>query len=69
MTKPCLILYSSLYDRYEAYNEDGRRICHHANYDDCQIKASLYGYHPTDVPHNSRLGKTILDKIDERKTL
>lgn len=61
-SKPCLILRSPLPPhRYCAWNEDGRLIAHRTNYFALQLEVSFKDYAP--VPANSRLGRTILDKM------
>lgn len=62
--KPCIILWSKLHQRYEAYNEDGVKL-HHGSLLFLENAAPL-GFEV--VPLNSRLGHTILDKIDARKS-
>lgn len=69
--KPCIILWSELHQRYEAWNEDGMKITWHPEitmkgcYSLAGFLCYQIGYEV--VPLNSRLARTILDKIDQRK--
>lgn len=64
MNKPCVIVYSKTHLRYEAFNEDGRLLAYHyMTYHLLSLMVESMDYEP--IPLNSRLGRTILDKINQ----
>ncbi len=63
--KPCIILRANPGHGYSVFNEDGRYVVSFFNYLNCANYAMGQGY--TIVPHNSRVGKTILDKIERQR--
>ena len=68
--KPCIILWSKLHKRYEAWNEDRAKVARFDYIDQTGYKAvhmSLVNHDYEIIPLNSRLARTILDKIDQRK--
>lgn len=62
---PCIIIHNAALERYEAYNEDGRRICCESAPTGMIVALTghlaFLGY--DSVPLNSRLGRTIFDKL------
>jgi len=67
--KPCIIIWNELYERYEAFNEDGRLILIRDERfrDDAIDAVKQQGYYICGL--NSRIGRTILDKVKERRTI
>lgn len=67
--KPCIILWSKIYERYESFNEDGRLILiRDERFRDDAIEAiEQLGYYIVGL--NSRCGRTILDKVEERRMI
>ena len=62
MNSPAIILHNRALERYEAYNEDGRMITARTlPFGSFVWTLRCYGY--THVPLNSRLGRTIWDKL------
>lgn len=64
---PCLILHDRRFDSYEAYNDHGRLICRRSSYSACQLAAQSVGYDAT-IFYNSRLGRSIRDKVQPIQT-
>lgn len=63
--KPIIIIYNTAFDCYEAFNEDGRltyrRGTYHFLSDYISNNTSYY-----EVSLNSRIGRTILDKLNQK---
>lgn len=64
MSKACIIVYSKSHHRYEAFDENGSQIGYSPmTYHMLSLAAEAHGFEP--IPLNSRLGRTILDKINQ----
>lgn len=62
--KPCIIKWNSAHQRHEAFNEDGREVAYsHISYRMLEFDMQEREYEV--VPLNSRLGRTIQDKIEQ----
>lgn len=64
---PCLILHDRRFDAYKAYDEHGRFICRRSSYRICELAAESYNFE-NNIHFNSRLGRSIRDKVQPIKT-
>lgn len=64
--KPCIVRYSRLHQRFEAFDEFGRMICHSIVRDVLFDILQSYSVPFEQVSLNSRLGRTILDKVEHQ---
>jgi hypothetical protein len=66
MKKPCIILRSrrGIDDVFAAFNEDGRRVHRSSLYVALVAECHLQDYEV--APLNSRIGRTICDKLEQK---
>ena len=61
----CLILWNRVFERYECFNESGYSARATGSFEDVQKLVQSWGY--KEVPINSKIGRSILEKIGAQR--